>query len=116
MGGPSGLESLGIENDDYDGDDFDNDYDDDIDGGDWGFKLNNTQSTIEGRPRKSKKSKKIQIKRAIPKPEVKKEMRVKLFNMLSQARMDEMDLENELAELRAQEFVNEKKVDQVADM
>ena len=114
-------EGQGDEGDEYDDDEYEEDaYDDDDDFDDGaGLGQGSLARTMESMGRtmkKTKKKKEEYIKRSIPAPEVKKEMRSKLFGLLSQQRMEERDLENELASLREEEEPNDAMINEIADM
>jgi len=102
-----------------DGEDDEDNYDDDYDDEEFDTSGNvKTNFTIRGREKTTKKKKtpEVFIRRAIPAPEVKKEMRSKLFGMLSQQRMDEEELEDEITSLKAKSNPNEMLIQEVSDL
>jgi hypothetical protein len=113
-----GDDEDGGEYDDADDYDDDYDYDGEYEGGGLGEGSLTKSTDTLGRTKKKKKNKlfDVQVKRSMPEPAVKKEMRAKLFGMLSSQKNDERDLEDEIAGMRAQDDPNEHLISEVSDM
>lgn len=119
LGGDEGGGSKGGE--DCDGDDYDDEYEE-FDNDDFGDNDNlgagtSVMRAMESIGRKKKgKKKEVYVKRSVPTPEVKKGMRTKLFGLLSQQRIEEKELEDEIAAMWEEEEPDEKQINSISDI